>query len=184
MSLRLVEPATALAVTLAEAKAHLRVTESTDDTMITAMIHSAAAVAEQLTGRAIMEQVWELTLDNFDAVVLTRPPVISVNSITYVDTAGVTQTLAASAYRVRKSDDFGFATVEPVYGTQWPETLDDVDVVKVTFTSGYEDVPQGIKSWILLQVGAMYENRELEAMGQTYAIGFAGSLLDGYKVWA
>lgn len=189
MSLRLIEPAIDLAVTLAEAKAHLRVTHNEEDGMITAMIHAATAVAEQETGRAIMEQTWELTLDSLSDIVLTRVPVISA-SVTYVDTAGVAQTLSPILYRVRTSNEFGFATIEPAYAATWPSTLNDIDAVKVRYVAGYEDgVPQGIKSWILLTVAALYENREAEAysaraVSTTVKMSFVDGLLDRYRVRA
>ncbi len=187
MQLKQITAAQDAPVTLAEARAHLRVDSTAEDTLITSMITSATEVAEQLTGRAIMPQTWELTLDSFDdGIVLTRPPVRSITSITYVDTAGATQTLSASLYRLR-ADDFGAATVTPVYGQSWPETLDDTDTVTVRFVCGYaseDSVPQPIKSWILLQVGSMFENRESESASGTSKLIFADGLLDRYKVFA
>ena len=186
MTLRLIDPPYDTPVTLAEAKAHLRVIDSNEDAIITAMIHSATAVAEQETGRALMEQTWQLTLDSFDSIELTRTPVISA-IVNYVGTAGVTQTLSPSLYRFRQ-DDFGFAKIELAYGATWPALLDDADVVTVTYDAGYEDgVPQGIKSWILLTVAALYENREAEAysaraVSTTVKMSFVDGLLDRYRV--
>ena len=192
MSLKLVTPAAALAVSLAEAKAHLRVDSTDEDTLITSMITAATETAEQITGRAIMPQTWELTLDEFPAVIeLTRVPVAAVTSLTYTDTAGATQTLASGAYRLRVADDYGFAAVVPAYDTEWPDTLDDTEVVKVRFTAGYANaaaVPEPIKAWIKLTVSAMYENREAEsystrAVSTTVKMSFVDALLDRYKVW-
>jgi uncharacterized phiE125 gp8 family phage protein len=193
MSLRLITAATDTPVSLSEAKAHLRVTDSAEDTLITSMITSAAEVGEQHTGRAFMPQTWALTLDSFaDGVVLTRPPVRSITSITYVDTVGVTQTIDPVLYRLRNSDDFGFAVVVPAYGATWPATLDDSDVITVTFVCGNQNedfVPEPIKAWIKLQVGAMYENREGEsysarAVSTTVKMSFVDGLLNRYKVFA
>jgi uncharacterized phiE125 gp8 family phage protein len=191
MSLRLVTPASALAVSLAEAKAHLRVDSADEDTLITAMITSATEVAEQLTGRAIMPQTWELTLDTFaNGIVLTRVPATAITTFTYVDGAGATQTPVG--YRLRNSDDFGLAVVLPAYGTNWPETLDDTETVKVRFTAGYADaaaVPEPIKAWIKLTVSTMYENREGEsysarAVSTTVKMSFVDGLLDRYRVYS
>lgn len=190
MALKLITAATALAVTLVEAKAHLRVDTSDDDTLITAMITAATEAAEQATGRAIMAQTWELTLDAFPAALeLTRVPVDSITSVTYVDLDGTDQTLSALLYSLDNADDFGPAYVVPAYGTEWPETRDEINAVQVRYAAGYADaaaVPESIKSWIKLQVGAMYENRESETVGVGKAVhlGFADRLLDRYKVWA
>lgn len=191
MQLKLITAAQDAPVTLAEAKAHLRVDGTTEDVLITSMITSATEAAEQLTGRALMPQTWELVLDSFDdGVVLTRPPVRSVTSITYVDEAGATQTLSPLLYRLRSADDFGLASVIPAYGQTWPTTLADVDAVKVRFVAGYasEDyVPEPLKSWVKLQVSAMYENREAEAYSSratTVKMSFVDGLLDRYRVKA
>lgn len=190
MALKLITAATALAVSLVEAKAHLRIDVSDDDTLLTAMITAATEAAEQATGRAIMPQTWELTLDAFpESLELTRVPVASITSVTYVDLDGTDQTLSALLYSLDNADDFGPAYVVPAYGTEWPETRDEINAVQVRYAAGYADaaaVPESIKSWIKLQVGAMYENRESETVGvgKPIALGFADRLLDRYKVWA
>ena len=46
------------------------------------------------------------------------------------------------------------------------------------------NVPEPIKAWIKLQLGAMYENPSAEGTVQTYALGFTDRLLDRYKVHA
>lgn len=190
MALKLITAAAGLAVTLVEAKAHLRVDVADDDTLITAMIMAAAELAEQQTGRALMTQTWELTLDAFpDALELTRTPVQSVTSVIYADAAGVDQTLAGSAYSLDLADDNGHAYVVPAYGTDWPATRDQVNAVRVRYVAGYASaaaVPESIKSWIKLAVGSMYTNRESVVVGSgaVLSLGFADRLLDRYKVWA
>lgn len=190
MALKLITAATGLAVTLIEAKAHLRVDGVDDDTLIEAMITAATEAAEQMTGHALMTQIWEVTLDTFpDAVELTRVPVQSITSITYADSAGASTVLAAPLYALDAADDFGPAYVVPVYAGVWPDTRDEINAVKVRYVAGYADaasVPESIKSWIKLQVGAMYEGREAEVIGNGSAVslGFADRLLDRYRVWA
>lgn len=188
MALKLITPPTTLAVSLAEAKLHLRVDGSDDDTLITACIIAATEYAEQATGRAIMPQTWEHTLYNFPvAFQLTRIPVASVTSIKYYDQDGVQQTLGTARYTLNNADDFGPAYVLPVYGDTWPATRCQTNAVAVRYLAGWPDaasVPDSIKAWIKLQVGAMYENREAEGAVQTYTLGFADRLLDRYKVWS
>lgn len=188
MALKLITPATDLAVSLAEAKLHLRVETTDEDALITALIMAAAELAEQKTGRALMPQTWELTLDAFpDAFQLTRLPVASITSIKYWDTAGSQQTLGTGLYTLDNTDDYGPAYVVPVYGGSWPDTRGQINAVAVRYVAGYATaaaVPASIKAWIKLQVSAMYENRELEGSVQTYALGFADCLLDRYKIWS
>lgn len=190
MALKLITPATELAVSLAEAKLHLRIDDAADDTLISAFITAATEMAEQATCRAIMPQTWELTLDAFPAALqLTRVPAASVISLKYTDSTGTVQTLASNLYTLDRADDYGHAYVVPAYATSWPNTRDQINAVALRYVAGYADaasVPESIKAWIKLMVGAMYENREAETVGNGSAIklGFADRLLDRYKVWA
>ena len=192
MTLRLITAATALAVDIDEAKAHLRVTESAEDDLIESMLWAAQDMAEQATGRALMTQTWELALDDWYYIIkLTSPPVQSITSITYTDDAGVVQTLAADQYTLM-NDDFGCSRIVPAYGVTWPENRGDSGSIRVTFVAGYANaaaVPQAIKAWIKLQVSAMHENREAEAyssraVSTTVKMSFVDRLLDKYRVWS
>lgn len=190
MTLRLITPATVPAVTVSEAKAHLRLDTTNDDTLVSALLIAATEAAEHATGRALMTQTWEASFDSFPTILaLTRVPVQSVVSVTYIDLSGTRQTLAPNAYHLT-ADDFDFARLTPVHGTQWPQVRGDVDGVTVTYTAGYADaasVPESIKAWIKLQVGSMYENREAETMAARVVpnkLGFVDALLARYKVWS
>ena len=187
MALKLVTAATQRAVSLAEAKAHLRVDTTDDDTLIGGYIAAAEELAEQATGRALMPQTWELTLNAFpQAFEITRVPAASITSLKYWDTAGVQQTLSSSLYTLDNADDYGCAYVVPAYNAAWPSSRDQINAVALRYLAGYVsavEVPESIKAWVKLMVGAMYDNRKAEGDVQTYALGFADRLLDRYKVW-
>jgi uncharacterized phiE125 gp8 family phage protein len=187
MALKLLTAATDLAVTLAEAKEHMRVDDAVEDALITAMIITATESAEQITGRAITPQTWELTLDEFpDALELTRVPVTSVLSLTYYDMDGVQQTLASDQYTLDTSSDFGYAYVVPSYGNAWPCVRGQINAISLRYVAGYTTVPAPIRSWILLQIGALFENREAETIklgrGSAVKMGFVDALLARYTV--
>jgi uncharacterized phiE125 gp8 family phage protein len=100
------------------------------------------------------------------ALRLPMPRLVSVTSITYLDTFGELQTLAPSAYSVDAASQP--ARIVPAINLTWPTT--DYFIpgsVKVTYISGsYGDgeevdtCPFSIKAAILLTVGHYYENRE------------------------
>ncbi len=179
-------------VSLADVKAHCRVDLSDDDALLQTLIEAVTEMAEQATGRALMTQTWELTLDAFpptrsgtsEALVLTRVPVQSIVSLSYTDEAGISQVVLPTSYLLNNCDDFGFATVVPIFATLWPSEAHDV---KLRFVAGYVDasaVPASIKQWIKLQVAAMYDNREAETTGRGVQIklGFVDALLNRYRV--
>ena len=188
MSLRLVTAPTTPALSLAEAKAHLRVDSNAEDTLIESLVTAATDMAEQQTRRALMQQTWELTLDAFPtAFKLTRVPVQSIASVKYTDISGVEQTLGPSAYTLDTSDGYGFAYVKQAYGTEWPSAREGV---KVRYVAGYADaaaVPEPIVQWIKLMVSTMYTNRETEsyssrAVSTAVRMQFVDRLLDRYCV--
>ena len=189
--------ATTEPVTLAEAKVHLRepLEDADNDTYIAALITSARLDAEHRLQRTLITTTWRLTLDAFpavcagardDAIRLAMGRVIAVQSITYVDAAGATQTLAADQYRVDLSGDV--ARITPAYGLSWPTTRAVTGAVQVNYTAGYgasaAAVPAPIKSWIKLAMGDLYDQRSRSAERPAVPQHFADALLDPYRIWS
>ena len=192
-------------ISLSEAKAHLRVDLTDDDALITALIVAARQYAESETGRSLITQSWRLVLDGFpgscgpagtagpipsllpgNAILLDQAPVQSITSIQYLDTGGAWQTLPETEWVAELQS--APARITPAFGKTWPAALPQIGSVKVEFVAGYGEaaaVPQGIKIWMLLRLGALYENREeVSAMrqGKIEALPYVDRLLDAYRV--
>lgn len=166
---RTVEPAEE-PVSLAEAKKHLRVDTSDDDTLVEGRIQTAREFVEGFTSRALITQTWKRELDDWpcaDEIALPRPPLVSVASVMYVDSAGVSSTFAATNYDVDKVSEPGRIVLG--YGKSWPTaTLRPMSPIAVTYVAGYgaaAAVPQWVKQAMLLLVGHWYENREATITG-------------------
>lgn len=166
MSLTLVTPPATEPVTATEAKLHLRVDHTTDDALITILIATARQMVEQITRRALITQTWDWKLDGFPACFdIPKPPLVSVTSISYVDTAGASQTWASTNYIV---DAPGGPTAQPgriapAYGVSYPSTRSIINSVTVRFVAGYgaaSAVPEPLKQAVLLLIGHLYANRE------------------------
>lgn len=118
-------------------------------------------------------------------ILLPQPPLISVDSVKYIDVDGNLQTLASTDYKVDTVTEP--ARLVPAYGKNWPATRNEINAVEVTFTCGYgaaAAVPEAIKAWIKLRLGAMYENRESDVAllrGSIEALPFADKLLAPYR---
>lgn len=152
-------------VTLAEAKAHLRVSFSDDDTLIEAYIGAATTAVEQKVGRPLMTQTLRVAERAPEGSVKLRAPLQAITAINYYDPQNVLQTATVSDYLLIADDDS--AEIIPGPGVNFPALYPRDDAFRVTFTAGYgtaAQVPVALKQAILLLVGHLYENRE--AVGQ------------------
>lgn len=182
---RSTDPATE-PITTAEAKRHLRVDFADDDTYIDSLIAAARQHVEEVTGRSLITQTWKLSLDGFeDVILLPRPPLVSVDSVTYVDGDGDTQTLASSVYDVHANDLPPRITL--AHNQSWPTTRVTANAVTVTYQTGYGaagDVPESLKHAVKLLVGDMYANRQKTVVGTIVAEDKTlDALLRPYRVW-
>lgn len=181
---RLTEPASE-PVTVDEVKLSQRVDHDADDDMIESMILAARERCEGITGRAIAETEWALTLDAWPAgggcVYLPRPPLVSVDEIVYYDLKGTAQTMTADDFRLMDATD-EMACIAPV-SEVWPVTEKRPDAVRITYTSGHDVCPESLRRWIILAAGDMYANREASSDRPAQPQGFADGLLDRWRVY-
>ena len=147
-AIKTVEPQ-AEPVSLAEAKTWCRVDadDVTQDPNISGLITAARQYVEAITKFQLVTATWKLSLDSFYdpeyssdtyngwTLRLPKPPLVSVSSLTYVDTGGTTQTIAAANYVVDTNTKPGRVT--PSYTTTWPAARNVLNAVNVTYISGY-----------------------------------------------
>lgn len=178
MSLTLVTAPALEPITLDEAKDHMRVEVETDDAVIVALIQAAREDSESYTNRAFITQDWKWELDRFPArnSWVLRPPKPRLQSITqidYIDTNGTLTTWASTEYKVDAPNGphATHARIAPAFSFQWPQTRAELNAVIITYKAGYGDgpgdVPQLIRSAMLLFIGHLYEHRETVIIGQT-----------------
>lgn len=188
MSLALITAPTVEPVTLAEVKAQCRIDGTAEDTLLDIYIKAARRQAEHYTGRAFLPQTWELRLDAFPAaeIQLPLPPVASITSIKYLDTAGVEQTLSGSLYTLDAAAEPGW--VLPAAGAAWPDTFEGANAVRVRFVAGYSsaahDALASVRLWMLLAIATAFRNREtlviaatVEEVPRMAGIGLLDSLI-------
>jgi len=173
MPLKLISAPATEPISITEARAHLRVTDSDNDSLIAIFIKAATQNVEGpdgFLGRALVTQTWELVIDGFpdSEIKIPLPPLQQIVSIKYDDAAGAEQTLAPSGYTVDAVSQPGWV----VPGTAgWPSTIDAINAVRIRFICGYAptadsppdpagNVPFPIKAAILLHLGSLYAHRE------------------------
>lgn len=159
-------------VTLTEAKSHLRVTDSNEDTLINSLISAARNLTESFTNRALITQTWDLKLQSFgQEISIPNPPLVSVTSIQYVDIDEATQTLATTEYAVLNAGaHIKPGRIVPAYNKSWPSVRGMPNDITIRFVAGYgaaSSVPPQLRWAVLLILSELYARRESAIVGST-----------------
>lgn len=151
-------------VSVADAKTHLRVDTSDDDTYLGALCTAASYAVEELVGRPLVTQTWAYSLrfigGGNDKLYLPKTPVQSLSSVAYYDTSEAAQTVSTSAFDLFKDDDR--AVMRPKTGNSWPSIYDRPDGLTITFVCGYgaaSAVPEPVAHAVKMLIAHMYEAR-------------------------
>jgi uncharacterized phiE125 gp8 family phage protein len=160
-----------------------------DSDDLAALITTARVFAEEYTGRALISQTWEMALDAFPVaeIELLKPPISSVTSVKYLDSAAVEQTMDAADYSL---DDYGLRNwLLPAYDEAWPDTLDAANAVKIRYVAGYgasgASVPAPIVQAMVLIVSQSYRAQPGLETGLYPAMvpNAAKELLNNYRLY-
>lgn len=161
-SIEVTTPGAAEPVSVAEAKAFLRVDHNDDDALIGALITASREVVERNSGLALVTQTvtermpYQMAMDGIE---LGRTPATSITSVSYYDTTPTLNAIAAADYTARTDSEPG--TLRITEGQTDPDTTrgDCVVVVYVVGFASAASVPESINTAILMMVSHLYENR-------------------------
>lgn len=151
-------------ISLADAKANLRVDQTDEDSLITALIEAATANLDGffgILGRCMVTQTWQQDFDELAEVLRLPLPAASIASISYFDASNVSQTLNAAWSRLYEDAGGSYVLTDPAQS--WPATYDRPDALTVTFTAGYgaaAAVPGALRQALQLLVAHYNLNRE------------------------
>lgn len=158
--IRTVEPS-AEPVTLAEAKAHLRLDHSSEDELLSGLIRAAREEVERAAGLALIEQSWRLVLEKWPrngTVAVPIHPVRDILSVTAYGPEGEVSLVNPSSYQadtVSRPARIGFREAPPALRT--------MNGIEIDFTAGFgeagTDVPDLLRRAMLLLVAHWYEFR-------------------------
>lgn len=195
-------------VTAAELRAQLAETETgLSDDLANDLISEARELIEEMTGLAIITQVWRLSLDNWPAgreqwwdgvrqgaisdiyvrgsireVRLPRYPLASVDTVTVFDEGGASSAVAiASTFDIDTYQKPGRMVLQN--GATWPIALRAANAIQIDYTAGFgasgASVPAVVKRAVKQVAAYLYAHRGDDCdMGD--ALAAAGSLLGAY----
>jgi uncharacterized phiE125 gp8 family phage protein len=155
-------------LTLAQFKSFLVDVPSSEDTEAQQAVDSAVEDLEKHTGRAYGARTYDLVFDSFPSVIcLPKPPLTSVTSVKYIDSADAEQTLTVNVdYYVYGVDVVNINTygtyggwIEPV--DSWPTDVNTEikEAVTIRFVAGYDapnTVPARAKQAARLRANLYY----------------------------
>jgi len=158
-----VEPATE-PITTAEAKAHLRVDFSDEDTYIDTLISSARGICESYCNRVFITQTWRQNEDYFsNPIKMQVNPIISLTSLKYYDADESQQTITDLPANFQKDFNSDVGKIYEGLTNAFPTIGDTVNPIEIITVCGYgaaSAVPMEIKHAIKLMVSHLYENRD------------------------
>lgn len=169
MALALTSPPPLEPVMLAEAKAHLRVDASNEDILISSLIVTSRLHIEAALDLALIDQSWVLQLDKWPRgceVEIPISPLKAVVSVRVKDSAGVLQTVPATAYLV----DLVSRPARIVFnGAPRPDPGVRAGGIEIAFTAGFgatgAQTPAPLRHAILQLVAHWYEHRSAVEIG-------------------
>lgn len=154
-------------VTVAQAKARLRIDTTDDDAALTAAISAARELVEAETGRAIVQAGYTLWLDTFPLrsngeggeILLPRPPLVSVGLVSYYDANGNVQIYSPSNYFVTAGAEPG--RILPKSAVPWPVTqYGRPEAVQIQYTAGYDTAPAAAVEAVLIILADRWQQPE------------------------
>ena len=154
-------PPAAEPITLAEAKAHLRLDTDEEDALVLALIRTAREYLEAATGLCLIARPLRLYLDDWPEsrmIQIARGPVQAIDLVTVYDADGTPVEVNASGHVLD-----GTARPARLILAEKPEPERAMNGIEIDFTAGFgetgAEVPDTLKRALLLHVAAMFELR-------------------------
>ena len=153
--------ATTLPISVADAKAHLGVTNSTQDSLIEDLIWGGVKSFEKRANVCLSSQKWKAFLPKgYKDIELWKYPATGISIIQYYDSDNALQTLSTDDYFSNIDD--GSSAYDPrpavITITDIPSTYIRDDALIITFVAGYTIIDYDVKQAVLSWVYRKYEN--------------------------
>ncbi|MDX3928867.1 MAG: head-tail connector protein [Shinella sp.] len=176
MTIAELTPPLAEPITLAQARAHLRLDHGEEDALLEALVRAAREHLEAETGLVLISRTFRLYLDAWPrtrVIQIARGPVQSIESVTVYDALGMPLEVDAAGFVLD-----GTARPARLYLPEWPGPGRALNGIEIDFSAGFgeagTDVPDTLKRAMLTHVAAMFELRGTVAAGDQPALVPAG----------
>lgn len=173
--LSVVTPPAVEPITLDEALVQCHANQGVEDEWFYETIKAVRLDAEMFVRRAFIEQTLRVTFDKFPSIpiLLPRPPLISVESVSLYDIYNVETVIDISNLYVDTFNCPGRISINSGYSLP-SVSLRELNSIVIQYKAGYgttpDDVPNNLKQAMLLHLGFLYESRsgEPEPINEQY----------------
>ncbi|TCM55671.1 putative phiE125 gp8 family phage protein [Rhizobium sp. PP-F2F-G48] len=148
-------------LTLAEARAHLRIDDTADDPVIADLITTVREHLERTTGLVLIARSFRLYLDRWPqgrVLEIGRGPIRSIETITGYDALGAPFETDMTGFVLD-----GGASPPRLFLPAAPETARAVNGIEIDFTAGFgttgAEVPASLKRALLLHLALLHAYR-------------------------
>lgn len=151
-------------ITKAEYKAYVGISSTTQDAIISSLITKVSALVKSVCRRTFVDYLSDPKVEYFqesgDTYIVGETPVLSIQSLEYSADYGQSYTALTeyTDYVLNKRDD----TVKCLTG----DFVDVVNSYRLTYTAGYEELPEDLKlaifdtiTYYLRNDGAVHSNK-------------------------
>lgn len=173
-SILLAGPATE-PVSLAEVKAFLKVDTADEDDLIQTLIAAGRVHMEAITRRAMIDQNWRLTLDDWpdgNEVRLPLGPLDALVAVRVYDPDGAATVLTLAQFLADIGSTPGRIVLPPTI--EGEPVRRDALAIEIDYTAGYgaaaSNVPEALRQAMLALVAHWFEHRDAVLMAGTGAI--------------
>ncbi len=180
---RLLIPPALEPLSIDEVKRQRRVSGSSQDAQFAGWLRAAREDFEEQTGLQLITATRQFLLDTFpvqSTITVGRAPVQAITRVTYLDAAGVEQTMDPALYavfppyaltadspplvQVARGPYAVPGGVQLAVGASWPTAVDQPGAVQITYQAGFGDTPDLVadivKSALLQAIGAFHRFTE------------------------
>jgi uncharacterized phiE125 gp8 family phage protein len=160
---------TTLLISLDDAKDHLRVTDTNQDSVIKDCIKSATGLVEKYTGQILQSRTYCIYYDSheirrYEPIDIWMYPISSITSVKYLNESGVETTFSEYNTDLTSFPSRVLLTTTPTM------QLDVLNQFRIYVTAGFTDVNEidpEIIGWVKIFTAFFYQTRQPEYTGLT-----------------
>lgn len=148
-------------ITLTQAKNWLRVTRNNEDSLIQGLLNASILWADGVCKRTFPKNTYEVYFESLVDIYLPNAPISTITSLSYIAEGDSIYTVINSANYLLDNGKIE-PTIQFINEYELPQLAKRIDAVKVTYSGGFQVLPENVNTAIMLKLNSLYDNRAEE----------------------